>query len=112
MLSVCCQNKFFVSYYEAGNVKVYSKDREFPSSIGTPDPGERQLKCPVGLAIDRFNNLVVCDRETARLMIFTLEGQFVNSIDTGLTGPCSVAVSNNGQLFVTDLDKSCVHVFQ
>ena len=110
--AVCCQNKFFASYYEAGNVKVYSKDREFPSSIGAPDPGERQLKCPVGLAIDRFNNLVVCDRDTARLMIFTLEGQFVNSIDTGLTGPCSVAVSNNGQLFVTDLDKSCVHVFQ
>ena len=103
---------FFASYYEAGNVKVYSKDREFPSSIGAPDPGERQLKCPVGLAIDRFNNLVVCDRDTARLMMFTLEGQFVNSIDTGLTGPCSVAVSSNGQLFVTDLDKSCVHVFR
>ena len=49
--AVCCQNKFFVSYYEAGNVKVFSKDREFPSSIGTPDPSERQLSVLLALQL-------------------------------------------------------------
>ena len=70
---------------------------------------------PVGLAIDRFNNLVVCDCDKARLQIFTLDGKFVNTIEgqhTQLTTPRSVAVSSTGQLFVTDVNKRCVHVYQ
>ena len=106
---------FFVSYPESSIVKVFSENGVFLYNIGPSESGDGHLSCPVGFAIDRFNNLVVCDQHKARLQIFTLDGNLLNTIEgqhTGLTGPCSVAVSSTGQLFVTDLDKSCVYVFQ
>lgn len=74
-----------------------------------------QLTLPLGLAIDRFNNLVVCDYVKRRLQIFSVDGKFVNTIEgqhTGLREPYSVAVSSTSQLFVTDLDKNRLHIFQ
>ena len=107
---------FYISYPKAGNVKVFSKDGVLFHSIGTSASGVRHLSFPAGIAIDRFNNLVVCDRDKARLQLFTLDGKFVNSIEgqhIGLSAPYSVAVSSSGQLFVTSsLDKFYVHVFQ
>ena len=47
---------------------------------------------------------MACDRDKARLQLFTLDGKFVNSIEgqhIGLSAPYSVAVSSSGQLFVT-----------
>ena len=109
------QNMFFVSYPELGRVKLFSEDGVFLYNIGPSGSGDGHLSCPVGFAIDRFNNLVVCDQHKARLQIFTLDGKFLNTIEgqqAGFTGPCSVAVSSTGQLFVTDVDEDCVYTFQ
>ena len=101
----------FVSYYLAGIVKVFSeKDGVFLYSIGISN-----LSSPVGLEVDRFDNLVVCDCDKARLQIFTLDGKFLNTVKgqhNGLSEPYSIAVSSASQLFVTDYSKHCVHVFQ
>ena len=113
--AVCHQGMFFVSYPGANNVKIFSKDGMFVYSIGTPGSGDGQLRGPVGLTIDRFSNLVVCDCRNSRLQIFTIDGKFVDTIGgqhTGLEAPQSAAVSTTGQLFVTDFLKHCVHVFQ
>ena len=79
--AVCHQNMFYISYPKAGNVKVFSKDGVLLYSIGTSESGVRHLSFPAGIAIDRFNNLVVCDRDKARLQLFTLDGKFVNSTE-------------------------------
>ena len=113
--AVCHQNMFFVSYPESSIVKVFSENGVFLYNIGPSESGDGHLSCPVGFAIDRFNNLVVCDQHKARLQIFTLDGKFLNTIEgqqAGFTGPCSVAVSSTGQLFVTDVDEDCVYTFQ
>jgi len=113
--AVCHQDSYVVSYPLADNVKVFSKDGEFMYRIGTPGSCDRQLGLPLGLTIDRFSNLVVCDHGNSRLHIFTIDGKFVSSIGgqhTGLVRPQSVAVSATGQLFVTDIEKHCVQVFQ
>ena len=114
-LSVCHQNMFFVSYPVAGCVKVFSEDGGCLRSIGMSESDDGRLTLPLGLAIDRFNNLVVCDYVKRRLQIFTVDGKFVNSIEgqhTGLCEPYSVAVSSTGQLFVTDVDRNRLHIFQ
>ena len=109
--AVCHQKTIFVSYYLAGIVKVFSeKDGVFLYSIGVS-----KLSYPLGLEVDRFDNLVVCDRDNARLQIFTLDGKFLNTVEgqhNGLSEPYSIAVSSASQLFVTDYSKHCVHVFQ
>ena len=107
------QDKFYVSYGLAHCVKVFNNDGQFLYDIGTEGPGK--LYYPVGLAVDKFNNLVVCDIENSNVQIFKFEGKFLNSIKGEATEfkiPCSVTVSNTGQLFITDTRKHCVHIFE
>ena len=112
--AMCHQNRFFVSYIDANNVYVFNDNGVFLYSIGTSETGDEQLDSPVSLAVDRFNNLVVCDHK-AGLQIFTLDGKFLSKIEgvhPGFNSPNSVAVSSDGRLFVTDKNENCVHVFQ
>ena len=112
--AMCHQNRFFVSYIDANNVYVFNDNGEFLYSIGTSETGDEQLDSPVSLAVDRFNNLVVCD-EKAGLQIFTLDGKFLSKIEgvhPGFNSPNSVAISSDGRLFVTDKNENRVHVFQ
>ena len=69
-------------------------------------------ECSGHIAIDRFNNLVMCGRGQEELKMFNLDGTLVN--DTKVYGICprSVAVSGTGQLFVIDESLHCVQVFQ
>ena len=112
--AVSHHNMFFVSYPWAGNVKVFTENGTFLKSIGGLESDNGQLSRPVGLAIDRFDNLVVCDYDKARLQIFNPEGEFVSRIEgqnIELSNPRSVAVSSTGRLFVIDLASPFVHVF-
>ena len=113
--AVCHQDRIVVSYNWPHNVKVFSNYGVFLHSIGTRGSGDGQLNDPGGLAMDRFGSLVVCDAFNSRLQMFTIDGKFVSTIagqHAGLVRPHSVAVSPTGQLFVTDTEKHCVHVFQ
>ena len=107
------QDMFFVSYGRAHCVKVFSKEGVFLYDIGSEGSGDGQLKKPVGLTIDKFNNLIVCDYGNSRLQVFTLDGKFLYTIQQQmkyLPFSNSVAVSNTGYLYVAEED--CVHVFQ
>ena len=42
-------------------------------NIGSEGSGEGQLHHPAGLAIDKFNNLMVCDSENSRVQVFWTE---------------------------------------
>ena len=112
--AVSHHNMFFVSYPWAGNVKVFTENGTFLKSIGGLESDNGQLSLPAGLAIDRFDNLVVCDHDKARLQFFNSEGEFVSRLEgknIELSNPRSVAVSSTGRLFVIDLTKNGVHVF-
>ena len=105
------RDMFYVAYGWAHCVKVFNAEGEFLYDIGTTGPGK--LHRPTGLAVDKFNNLIVCDGFNVE--VFTLEGKFVSSIKgqrAQLLHPLAVAVSNAGQVFITDIGKHCVHVFE
>ena len=113
--AVCHQEKFFASYHLDHCVKVFNKEGVFLYNIGSEGSGDGQFSGAAGLAVDSFGRLIVCDFVYNRLQVFTLDGKFVTKIEpkrTGLWLPLSVAVSNDGRLFVTDVEKHCIHVFQ
>ena len=104
------QGMFYVSYPEALCVKAFDSEGVYLYNIGREGSGN--LNSPVGLAIDKFNNLVVCD--ISDVQVFTLDGKFVETITrqpTELTQFVAVAVSATGQLLVTDIANHCVNVF-
>ena len=103
------QGKYFVSYRDEHCVSVFNGEGTLLYDIGTRGCSKERLNCPLGLPVDKFNNLIVCDSNASRLQVFTLEGKHVTTI-TGFGSPQFVAVSEDGQLYVTDKEKECVHV--
>ena len=109
------QDKIFVSYPEVNRVTVFNNAGEYLYDIGSEGSGDGQLLFPCGLAIDKFNRLIVCDRGNSRLQLFTPDGKYVSKVagsvfdhNSHLVG---CAVSNTGHLFVTDKNKHCIYVF-
>jgi len=59
--------------------------------------------------------LLVSDCEGGNVKVFTLEGKFINSIEGQATEfqiPWAVDVSKAGQVFISDVGKHCVYVFE
>lgn len=103
---------FFVSYLWAHSVKVFSKEGVFLHDIGGQGSSEVQLTHPVGLAVDAFDNLIVCDTGNENLKVFTLDGKFLTLIEEGIKKPWFVIASKSGDLLVTDHFRHFVHVLQ
>ncbi|XP_023933444.1 E3 ubiquitin-protein ligase TRIM71-like [Lingula anatina] len=61
-----------------------------------------------GLAIDE-QHMYLVDNSNNRTKVFTHEGQF--KLQIKLNGPFDVAVSQNGQLYITSLGDQCVQVY-
>ena len=106
------EDKFFVSYVMANCVKVFNKRGELQYDIGREGSGDVQLNRPVGLTIDRCNNLIVCDTGKSRVRVFSLDGTLVNSFSEGMGDPRFVAVTKDSKLLISDLRKHVIRVFQ
>jgi len=61
------QDKFFVSYSDAHCVKVFNSTGVYLYDIGSEGSGDGQFLLPIGLVIDQFNHLIVCDGGNKRL---------------------------------------------
>ena len=104
-----------MSYPDADRVMVFNNAGEYLYDIGSKGCSDGQFWFPTCLAIDKFNRLIVCDRNKARLQLFTLDGKFVTKVDGSFFDRDSYlfgfAVSNTGHLFLTDNNKHCIYVF-
>ena len=92
---------YFVSDSKTDCVQVFDEHGNFLYDIG-----RGRLSCPVGLAIDKFNNLIVCDTGNQRLVIFT-----ITETEQCFHTAYFVAVSEDGDVLVTDYEKNCVYLF-
>ena len=72
-----------------------------------------QFREPKRLAIDVWNYLYVTDSGNRRIQVFTSEGNSVIDFSAKtLLNPCGIAVSQEGQVFVSDTDAGDIKVFQ
>ena len=94
------QNKFYVSYPWDHCIKVFGKTGVYIHDIGCKGSSDGQFNYPVGLVIDKYNQLIVCDADNKRLQVFTLTGKFLSKCRNFL-GPTHSASNNNGNLFLT-----------
>ena len=108
------KDQFFASFSFACLVNVFNNAGECLHGIGSFGTGDGQFSSPIGLAIDKFNRLIVCDGGNRRLELFTLDGKYITQIAGSFFeggDPHSTVISNTGYLFVTDTSRQCVHVF-
>ena len=93
-----------------GTNMIYEFDREgsYLSHFGgRNETATHKFKTPHGLTLDtRYEpaRLLVADREKRRLVHFTLEGEFIEEVITGLRRPCAVSISNQGLVAIAELE--------
>ena len=110
------QNKFYVSYPQAHCVKVFDKTGLYIHDIGCEGSNDGQFQCPVGLVINKYNQLIVCDMNNPRLQLFTLRGKFLSKLqgewlNMSKLRPRHVAINLNDTLFVSSFRGNCIYVF-
>ena len=104
-------DKFYVSYTWAHCVKVFDKTGIYLHDIGCEGPNDGQFDCPIGVIIDKYNQLVVCDVNNGRMQFFTLRGTFLSKLWDEYFSPHYVAINNHdNSLLVADLIDN-VHIF-
>ena len=62
--------ELIVSRYFSDKTGIYLHDM-----TGCEGSNDGQFYCPCGLAIDKYNRLIVCDVDDKRLQLFTLRGK-------------------------------------
>ena len=74
-------------------IHQYRADRSYVRSFGGRGKGPGHFQTCHGLRVDTRTSpatLIVCDRENRRLQRFSLEGEFIEVLTTGLRRPCHV----------------------
>ncbi|XP_029201189.2 E3 ubiquitin-protein ligase TRIM71-like isoform X1 [Acropora millepora] len=101
---------------QAHCVKVFDKTGLYIHDIGCEGSNDGQFQCPVGLVIDKYNQLIVCDMNNPRLQLFTLRGKFLSKLqgewlNMSKLRPRHVAINLNDTLFVSSFRGNCIYVF-
>ncbi|XP_015780397.1 PREDICTED: E3 ubiquitin-protein ligase TRIM71-like [Acropora digitifera] len=109
---------FFASYQREHCVKVFNNEGTYLYDIGRADvPVGQELRNPVGVTVDKFNQVIICDNGNCRVQAFTVEGHFLYSITDEMhmiESPWFAAVIGDGdKLLVTDVavGTHCIYVF-
>ena len=83
--------------------------------IGVAESNDGQFVFPVGLVIDKYNRLIVCDADNRRLQLFTLSGKFFSKLcgeAFNNASPRYAAMNNiSNSLFVTNFNSRNIYVF-
>ncbi|MEI9851548.1 MAG: 6-bladed beta-propeller [Sphingomonas sp.] len=87
-----------------GNARIhqFSPSGELRNSFGDVGTGPGQFHLPHGIALDRDENIIVCDRENDRLQFFDRTGRYI-TMWTDVLRPTDVTVDKDGLIYVSEL---------
>ena len=93
------------------NIQRFDRDGHFVGVFATSGDKEGQLKKPVAMAINTFDNTVfITDRAKRKIMVYNSKGEFMYEFGgEELADPRGIAVLRNGYVYVTDAAKNMVY---
>lgn len=100
---------------DTGNHRIVSYDFSGNPTHTWGEEGSElgQFREPKRLALDVWNYLYITDSGNRRVQIFTQEGlAVIEFTEKTLLNPCGIAVSQNGQVFVSDTEAGDIKVFK
>ena len=116
--------RLYVVEGKAARVVVFNSDGSIATSWGTPGSGDGQFQEPWGIAVAPSGDVYIADTWNHRIQHFDANGTFLGkwgrlgdirgstTTDPGVFwGPRSIAISRQGELFVTDTGNKRVQVF-
>ena len=114
IVCVCHENKFIVTDSANNCVKVFDGSGKFLHKFGGKGNADGQFIKPWGLCIDKYCNLLVCDKENHRIQQFTLEGTFTGKTNGNLRlqWPWGVARMPDDRILITDFEGKEVYILK
>jgi DNA-binding beta-propeller fold protein YncE len=107
--------KYFVSYGENNHIRVFDKHGVFLYKFGKKGEMGGQFNAVAGLAVYGPDLILVCDADNNRVLLLTINRQFIRSFSRHgsgqMNGPVDVAVGSDGQVFVLEFGGR-VHVWR
>ncbi|CAH1248470.1 TRIM3 [Branchiostoma lanceolatum] len=91
-------NILLTDWYKS--VKNYSHSGEKMFQFGSYGRNKGQLNLPTGLCVDTLGRIIVVNRGSNRVDMFTSRGEFVRTV-ANVDSPWGIAVGPGGQLVVT-----------
>ena len=88
--------------YGNARVHVFSSTGQLKRSWGEPGTGPGQFYLPHGIAIDSEGRVLVCDRESDRIQIFSPDGEYLSEW-TDTQRPTHLVFDSLGRAYVTEL---------
>ena len=101
---------------ETFDLSVFTADGEFVTLVGSRGEGEGQWMYPKGIAVDKDDNIYVCDNALFKVMVFDSTYNLVDEFGVQGEGPGEfddigdIAVDDNGNVYVSD-DGRGIHMF-
>ena len=101
-LAVASNGDLYVSDgYGNARVHRFSATGKLLASWGEPGTGPGEFMLPHGISVDGTGNVLVCDRESDRIQVFTAEGRFLREI-IEVQRPTQIVLAR-GLMYVSEL---------
>ncbi|XP_006824168.1 protein brain tumor-like [Saccoglossus kowalevskii] len=110
MLAINSKGMVYVAEYWNHRIQVFNSDDQFMFEFSST--GDSRMSNPKGVAVDKNDYVYVSSNR--KVTKHDSNGQFICRIDSDkdrLSGPCGVAVCNDGRIAVVDCGNKCIKVF-
>lgn len=110
-------NSFIISDVKNHCLRIIASNGKFIGAIGKEGKGSGQFEEPSAVAVNEKSQIIVCQRENPRIQKLTSGGKCIQKFGhksfrgNTLGEPWGVAVGPDKKFYVTDWDRSCIHVF-
>ena len=108
------KNMFIVSDSKNNCLKVFDDSGRFMYKYGEKGEADGQFKKPSGLCVDKYDNILVCDKLGGHVHQFTMEGTFTGKTLTNskLKWPRGVTTLADDRILITDIKAKEVYIMK
>ena len=109
---VCFKAMFIVSDKNNHCLKVFHDSGIFSYKIGEKGEADGQFREPWGLCVDKYDNLLVCDKFNGRIQQLTVEGTFTGktALNQKLEWPWGITTMPDDRILITDFSAKEVYI--
>ena len=104
--AITSEGQIIISDTQSHQLFVFDKDGTFLYGIGKEGEGEGELKTPLGIATDCYDNIAVCDAGNHRIQLFnpdkSFKCSFGNEQNDEIMYPIAVIFNKQGQVVVSE----------
>lgn len=103
---------------DRGRIQKFTPDGESVAAFGKPDSAEAEIKLPVGVCCDGYDNIYVADGASHRVKKFQSNGRYIGSFggngsEAGqMLGLAGIAVDVKGSVIVLEKGNKRIQEFQ